>query len=193
VNKQNDSAPMLAILLAFVFLLGCVVGNCGGSIARAQAPVSPAVALARLCVNEAGTRAFAGDDCAAIYATIDFRSRRLYRSTFLAGLHRYSHRVTIDRGGRGRAWIAQLTSDGARPLDFPRSLRWRTRHREWWLRTLDHARAILRGEVRASCAPHGWARSDVRPADPSAHPIDCGSTVNVFWSVPAYAERWGDS
>lgn len=194
--KRDDSFWIGLIALAVVFMMGAICGHCGGAAQRACAQdrePSAVLLLARLCVNESGTRAYTHDDCAAIHAVISFRAERIYRTSYVDALHRYSHRVTVDRTGRGRPWIAELWPDAREPASFPPRARWSGRHGLWWRRSFAQAREIFEGRTRARCAPHTWARADVRPADPSAHRIDCGDTLNVFWSVPAYARRWGDT
>lgn len=199
---MTDKSISYVIAAAFIFTLGAVVGNCGGSIARAsenelpsathpERTVTPALALARLCVNEAGIRAYTTDDCAAIHAVIRFRAEYIYHTDYLTALHRYSNDATVDRTGRSRPWIAQLWPDMREPASWTPAARWAGRHDRWWLRSYRHALDVYRGDVRPRCAPHTWARSDVQPADPAAERIDCGETRNVFWMVPRYRARWG--
>lgn len=160
-----------------------------------DAPLAYATLLARLCVNESGTRAYLYDDCAAMHETILFRAARIYRVGRIDALHRYSHRVTVERTEeRGRLWIAELTEEGAEddsaaPEHWPSNLRW-DRGRRHWSRTLEAARMIVAGELSAQCSPHSWGHRSIRPADPTAREEWCGTTRNVFWSVPAYSERW---
>lgn len=164
-----------------------------GRSAATGGNLGPALALARLCTNEAGLRAYVHDDCAAIHAVIAWRRAHVpaYRGdTYVEALHRYSRRAVVDRAGRGRPWIADLWPDAREPAGFCRRCRWQGRGQVWWSRTLAHAAEVMRGGVTAQCTPHHWARSDVRPADPTAHPVDCGDTLNTFWVIPAYARRW---
>lgn len=186
-HKEKDDMAIKLLFVLFVFTIGVVVGNCGRSIVHAQErEVTGSVALARLCINEAGTNR---DECAAIHATIVFRARYVYRSSYLIALHRYSRNATIDRTNRNRPWIAHLWPNANRPLHWPRNLNWPDVHRPRWIAMLDLATALIDGREQASCEPHGWARHDVRPADRTMHPIDCGDTRNVFWSLPAYVRR----
>lgn len=210
-TRNRNYFVTIAIVSVF-FVLGAVIGNCGGSIARSQdrpaleywrltrGEVTPVLALARLCVNESGMRAYARDDCAAIHATIAFRATYIYRSTYLDALHRYSSRVTVDRAraqdhGR-RPWIAQLWPDGRQPEAWAASTpaRWGGRHEVWWGRSYQHALDIMRGDIMTRCVmePHHWARADVVPQNGTAERIDCGNTLNGFWSVPRYRARWGE-
>lgn len=159
--------------------------------------LSRELALARLCVNESGLRAYLWGDCAAIHAVVEWRQHHVpaYRGdTYVEALHRYSGRATVDRRGRNRPWIAQLQPFGARPSAYCARCRWRGRGELWWSRTFQHAREVLRGDVRAPCRPHSWARSDVRPPR-RWRPVrvDCGRTLNTFWRIPAYAARWPDA
>jgi hypothetical protein len=112
---------------------------------------------------------------------------------YVAALHMYSNRATVDREGRDRPWIAELVPSAEQPESWrSRRARWEGRHDRWWIRSYRHAGAILDGEIVTSCSPHTWARSDVRPRDETAEIISCGNTRNVFWSVPAYEARWGE-
>lgn len=162
--------------------------------ADAAPALSPEVALARLCVNEAGLTAYRWPDCAAIHAVIVWRQEHLpaYRGLdYLGALHRYSDRVTVDRRDRGRPWILRLWPGGEfGGVD--------------WERTLAHAVDVFRGTIRAECygravdegpvlrTPMTWGRRDIRPADPEAELLDCGGGLNGFWSIPHYVRRWGD-
>ena len=156
--------------------------------------VTDVIALARLCVNESGIQADRLDDCAAIHAVICFRRNHLpaYQGlSYVDALHRYSHSVTIDRERTNRPWIADLWPDARVPSGWRHDrARWTGRHDRWWLESYHHAAAVYRGEILAKCQPHTWARSDVRPADPTARIIDCGNTINEFWAIPLYAELW---
>lgn len=199
-----------------VFVIGASFGDCVGSCSRSTAgaqvavaaiavaasspcasdrcndtAVGPVLALARLCVNESGMRAYAYDDCASIHAVIVFRAAYIYRTDYLTALHRYSHRVTLYRPGRNRPWIVQLWPHARQPaLWRPHRARWTGRYGRWWRRTYMHARAVYRGEIGARCAPHTWGSQRRRPSDRTAEQIDCGHTINRFWSVPSYARRW---
>lgn len=215
LSTEPDYGRSLFVLLAFGFAVACfsyctAAGGVGFGIptAGATAPpdtVTPVLALARLCVNEGGMRAYTHDDCAAIHAVLTFRREHVpaYRGlTYLEALHRYSRRAVVERGHRGRPWIVGLWPDAREPARWPARLRWASRHGRWWRETYAHAAAVLRGDEVTICygvaedggpivrEPHGWARGDVRPADRSAQEIDCGRTRNTFWSVPAYRERW---
>ncbi len=186
--------------VVLIFLGGAVCGNCWGSIARAGTAEVPAeLALARLCVNESGLRAYRLDDCAAIHAVVTFRAEHIYRSSYVEALHRYSQGVTIEPSLR-RPWITDLWPDGRDPAGWPAHLPWTGRNARRWARTYQHAIDVFRGDIVAECragldpvTPHTWAADTVRPADLAAHVVDCGATVNTFWAVPRYTERWGPS
>ena len=166
--------------------------------------LTAALALARLCVNESGLRAYRRDDCAAISAVIDWRREHVpaYRGdTYVEALHRYSGRVVVERRGRGRPWIVDLWPDAREPVAYCPTCSWSRAGRREWRRTYQHASDVLNGDVRAACfsaaedapimlAPHTWARSDVHPAE-SAERIDCGDTINDFWIVHRYVARFG--
>jgi len=175
-------------LLLAGLLLTYALALAGRLEAQVSEGPSDAVLLARLCVSEAGLRAYAGDDCAAIHAVLAFRAALpAHRSVSYAEvLHRYSRRATVDREGRSRPWIAELEPSGAEPATWTPLASW-PRCRRWWRLTLAHSRDVLAGRVTARCEPHSWARAGVRPADPSASVTDCGVTRNVFWRIARYA------
>lgn len=160
--------------------------------------LSPELALARLCVNESGLRAYAYDDCAAIHAVIRFRQEHVpaYRGTsYVEALHRYSNGVVVHRPDRSRPWIADLWPQGHEPAGYCPTCRWAGRGERWWRLTQAHASAVYRGEVADRCSqePHTWARRDVAPADSRAQALSCGLTINTFWSIPHYAARWPET
>ena len=187
---------ILAVALAALVLSG-----------RASAGERPeldeATALARLCVNESGRRAYLYDDCAAIHDVLRFRAQHIYRSTYLEALHRYSRGTVIDPSRGCRPWVTDLWPDARRPEGWPKRLPWTGRRQRDWRRSYEHAVDVFRGNISVECyaltegddggpqivRPHTWARSDVHP-DASLNVLDCGRTLNVFWSVPRYERRW---
>jgi len=185
------SFARLLILAALLTLAWCTLR---WAPVAAQDAITPVLALARLCVNEAGLGAYRRADCAAIDAVIRFRQEFLpaHRGdSYLETLHRCSRRAVIERGHRGRPWIVDLWPDGREPARYCRTCRWEGRGARAWARTYRHAVAIRQGDIVPRCSPHAWARPDVRPADPTAVVADCGATANTFWIIPAYVERWG--
>lgn len=199
MSTQRDwatPAMLIAILIVLALLFSALAeGQAGGTQV-----ISEEDALARTAVREAGMRAYARDDTAAIDAVVSFRAEHIYRSSWLEGLLRATRGAPLRTHGE-RPWIGQLYGT-ARPALFPRHLRWEGRHAIWWARTRQHAREVLRGEVEHRCeqTPHTWGdeRDAVRyqRSNPDAVRIDCGNTCgpdhcNVFFHLPRYELRFG--
>ena len=175
---------LVAVLLAALVLSGRV----GADL---PTPLTDELALARLCVNESGLRAYTFDDCIGIDAVIRFRAEHIYRTGYVEALHRYSRRAVVERRHRGRPWIVDLWPDRREPAGYCVTCRWDGRGAVEWARTYQHAVEIRRGEHASPWAVHTWAAPGVVPADETAQRVDIGDTINDFWSVPAYLARWG--
>lgn len=179
---------LLALVAAFVTVLlyAPPIG------AQERGELTESLALARLCANESGLRAYTFDDCIGIDAVIRFRAEFLYRSTYLEALHRASGRVTIDRrrAQSHRPWIVDLWPDRREPAGYCPTCSWDVGGPQWG-RTYQHAVEIRRGAHSVPWAVHTWAAPGVRPEDPTAYTVVIGETVNDFWTVPAYLARWG--
>lgn len=151
------------------------------STGRAQERPDDATLLARSCVSERGWR-HETDDCAAIAEVVRVRMGT-HEQTFAEALASLAPRLHRGRP-IARTWLQDLHPDGRRPRGWRRAS-W-TRRRADWLATLEHARAILAGEVASRCAepPRAWgSRLDVRAGERAGHvwrSIDCGYTRNVF-------------
>lgn len=217
----NDDQRLMGGVTLYMLLFICIAGalhSCSHAHAavRLQKQITeykelepelePELALARLCVNESGLRAYLHGDCAIIHAVITFRREHIPRyrgDSYVEALHRYSRGVTINRNGRGRPWIAHLWPDAREPDDYCPTCRWEGRGERQWLRSYEHAVSVYRGDIVAECygededgapvlmQPHTWARVDVTPGDPTAIPIDCVETLNQAWVIPRYLHRWG--
>lgn len=153
--------------------------------------------LARICVHEAGWEAEA--DCAAIHEVLMAGAERedlSYRT------YAYNYAGRALRGETSRAWVANLRADGREPEGWPETTIVRegdlvsvaahapwSMYRERWLRTIELARRVLSGEVRAQCAEpvHDWGgRVDRgRARRLGLVEVDCGETRNDFYARPA--------
>lgn len=160
---------------------------------------SDALVLARICAHEAGWSAHESGDCAAI-ATVLLRLAEDRGWTFRAAAYAYSGRAL--RGETSRRYYAELDEHGTQPASWP-GHRWVTRgdivvaepgpswsrFRPRWLALLDHARAVLAGEVVDACAdpPDDWGgRVDRRRAARlGLVEVDCGETHNDFYRRPS--------
>lgn len=194
MNRRRFFALARILILVVGYVLAWLTLRYAPVRADTRAQLTPEIALARLCVNEANLTAYRWPDCAAIHAVIRWRQEHLpaYQGlTYVGALHQYSHHVVVARGGRGRPWILHLWPGGeVGGVE--------------WERTLQHAVDVYRGDIRAECygqtadeapvlrTPMTWGRRDIRPRDREAELLDCGGALNGFWSIPRYRRRWGD-
>ncbi len=183
-QERTALATALTAVLA-VSLLGPLETH-----AAAPSYSPEAIALARVCVSEAGWT-YSGD-CAAIHAVLSFHAARREMS-FLQFARRYSERVFDRQRQDSRRWIAWLSPTFERPRGWPaRVLAWE-RGAELWRERLDHAEGIIRGEVAPACdrTPHHWgarygidrSRAERAIEEGRWQVVDCGETRNAFYRV----------
>jgi hypothetical protein len=129
------------------------------SLAFGQAAPSDddALRLACLTVHEAGVDALA--DASLIHAVVSGiaeRDRVSYRRAMALAAPRWA------RCEVRRTWTCGLMPDGSRPAGWPMANWERSRPR--WLALLEHARAVVRGEVPLPCAepPRVWGSVEDR-------------------------------
>ncbi len=144
------------------------------------------LALARVCVSEAGWDAT--PECAAIHQVLEDRARVIGFS-YIAAVCSYSTR-TCDRGRQDpRRWIAWLSPSLDEPEGWPRGMLW-SRYRDRWRTMLDHAGAVLRGQVQSPCEepPHYWGMPRgidlARAQEAGWERLSCPGARNAFWRVP---------
>jgi len=160
--------------------------------------------LARICVHEAGWEAEA--DCAAIHEVL---VRGAEREELSYRTYAYNYAGRALRGETSRSWVASLREDGREPEGWPEtSIRrdgdtvsvvphapW-SAYRDRWLATLEMARRVHAGEIRAACAEpvHDWGgrvdRSRARRL--GLIEVECGDTRNDFYARPALREAPAD-
>jgi len=144
------------------------------------------LALAKVCVNEAGFTSLA--DCAMIWQVVQTHHQDARRG--LAWLRAHSRRVLGSRRCRRNCrWSRNLSRSLAAPQGWPQSARWRPEawqavltladalvagERAWapckgvpvtWGGRMDRAGALARGLVPLTCygtRNHGWARPQAR-------------------------------
>lgn len=157
-----------------------------------------ALTLARVCVHEAGWDSPA--DCAAIWRVWTRGAERtgLRRASFARA---YSRRLLVERSVT-RRWASGLRRDGLEPEGWPsvemrlergavrvvRAPAW-SAYRERWLRVLEQADAIVRGEGLAlpeTCEPDDWggAMDAERAERLRLIEVECGDTRNRFFVRP---------
>jgi hypothetical protein len=137
--------------------------------------------LARAAVHEAGLLVEA-DEVAALYAVMQARC---------SGSPRCQMRRFF-RGQTTRPWVLWLRRDGTRPWLWPEGASWELA-RPRWLRVLDIADRVVRGEIEASCEPDAWGMRSGRDWDRAQRgewiELDCAGgsgvpTRNAFWRFP---------
>lgn len=146
----------------------------------------------RLCVNETGFQIT--DDAPAMAEAL--RSRRDGELTPGIIIAYSRHTVTRRHEIRtNRRWISFLNPMGSRPTFWRRdsSVRW-SRMRRRWLEIYERAGRIVLGKETSHCdePPEHWyaqprtarerERVFSRMRRGGFHPVDCGNTLNIFFS-----------
>jgi hypothetical protein len=172
--------------------------------------LDPVLLLARIAYGESGTpqpgrnddpRTPLVDEYEAFLAVMDSLRGQMSREEMMV---RYAPRRVFPRAEDSRQrWVSEVQLDGSRPPSWPapRNRRFHP-HPGWrhygcprWLATVDAARAVLRAHPtdvgRGPCErqPDHWggAMDDHRALRAGWRPVDCGTTLNNFWSVPPRA------
>lgn len=197
---------MLLTVSSVLLLAVCLFGRAAG---QAGPRISPHLALARICVSEAGWTCFETGDGVAIHEVLLRGALRhgMRYGTFAAT---YSPRATGVEASRLRPWIGSLREDGDTPYSWPRIIS-RTRrdgtvavephppwshYRDRWLAVLERAREVVRlslGDVDewGVCAQpvHDWggAMDRDRARRIGLIEIECGDTSNDFYARPSLA------
>lgn len=146
------------------------------------------LAVARVCVNEAGFN-LETNDCAAIFHVIKYHADR--RGISLSDMaRRYSSSVfNLDRPHR--TWVPNLRGDLRRPRGWNPSWDWDGHGKKRWMDRLSEVESLSAGQLENPC-PYEvfhWG-SPGHPVDAARikrgvdrgfwHPVDCGPTLNVF-------------
>lgn len=176
--------------------------------AQAQ-PITPQLALARICASEEGIERLT-DGCAAIHTVLVRGAARRHMS-YVAYAHAYSSGV-FDGDGR-RPWLADLQADGRQPARWPLLITRRVRghvvvrrHAPWslyrdaWLALYAHAGLIIRGEIVPLCdaLPDHWGSPTIAIDRERAtrfiaagnwEAVTCGDTNNAFFRILTSEER----
>jgi hypothetical protein len=146
-----------------------------------------ALALARICVSEAGftlrTR-----DCELIYHVLRTRSRsgELEMGTMRAYCKKSFNRDRTDH----HRWVAHLNPAGREPRGWSETttVPW-SRRRAAWLRVLEHTRDLIRRRPENPCGDRldHWGSKGFRRRRHLRNGwriVDCGETLNEFWALP---------
>jgi hypothetical protein len=199
---------MLKTFAAWVLFFALVLAAPAAGQRRVR--LSPALALARICVSEAGWECWDTGDGVAIHEVL-LRGAERHAMTYSTFARTYSPRAVGDRPGRLRPWIGSLNEAGDAPFSWPRITTHRRRdgmvavephppwsaYRERWLAVLAQAREVIgwtlddvdewglcEGEV------HDWggAMDRARAERIGLIPIDCGETRNDFYARPSLVQ-----
>jgi len=145
------------------------------------------LALARICVSEAGFQVRT-NDCLLIYHVLRNRSRS--RQVTIGIMRAYSPQsFNLERRDNHR-WVSHLRADGRQPRGWDETVTipWSSR-REGWMEVYRYAGMLLESNPGNPCdmrvdhwgAPYYRRRMHIRNG---WTPIVCGETRNQFWSLP---------
>jgi hypothetical protein len=145
------------------------------------------LALARICVSEAGFQT-STDDCTFIYHALRNRSRN--GEITLEIMRAYARGTFNTERTDSRRWIPHLRADFQEPYGWRETvdLPWSAR-RNGFISVYNHVGRLLRSPRRAPCdrrIDHWGARGFRRELHLSNgwHLLECGNTLNDFWSLP---------
>jgi hypothetical protein len=172
--------------------------------------IDPALALARICVSEAGWTCFETGDGMGIHEVI-LRGAERHGLSYSSYARSYSSAAGREREhmtDRAR-WVRELNERGTAPESWPRHTYARTqdgttrlrpapswgRYRERWLAVLARAREVVRAynlsniESWGVCqsAVHDWGGSMDRERAERLRliEVECGDTRNDFYARPS--------
>jgi hypothetical protein len=204
--KDNLDASDL-LLLAVIAAL--ILAACSTADAQTR-PISPAVALARICVSEADWQCFDRGDGYAIHEVI-LRGAARQRMSYVGFARAYAGATLGKRAyapTSPRQWVAELAEDGSAPAHWPTAPRlsgprggvvrmvpatpWSS-FRARWLAVLAKAREVVQRtleDVRgwSPCAGEvedwGGDMDHHRAVRLGLIPVSCGNTANDFYRRP---------
>lgn len=171
--------------LAGALLALCLAWQCGPHTAQAE-PMRRelALAVAKLCVNEAGFSSPA--DCALIYQVAETHARTMPGR--LGFLRAHSRRVLGTRHcaeHRPCQWTRELQWSDARPPSWPFLTAWE-RYVPRWRRVRRQVWRLVTGqETQRPCQGHPVTWGGAMDWDSGYHrglvPLKCEGTINVGW------------
>lgn len=194
----------LLILAALVSL-----STCASPASAQRQRISPELALARICVSEAGWDCFETGDGYAIHEVI-LRGSTRHDISYTSYARAYSGRAVGSKPYIGqRTWIPFLVENGDEPRNWRTPL-YRTQggavrvlgpppwsqYRARWLAVLEHARRVVRLSLsdiqdwgRCGQEVHDWGGSMDRDRARRLGliEVECGETQNYFYRRPSIA------
>jgi len=176
--------------------------------AQDQTRISPALALARICVSEAGWECFDTQDGLAIHEVLLSGASR-HNMSYVSFARAYAGRVMGVRPHNSERlrWVGALREDGNQPSNWPTMVTRRvggvirvdsmppwSSYRARWLAVLARAREVVRLslEDRVDWSPcpeevHDWggAMDRERANRAGLIEVECGETSNDFYQRPS--------
>lgn len=195
----------LLILAAIISLSTCA----SPASAQTRQRISPELALARICVSEAGWECFESGDGYAIHEVL-LRGSERHDISYVSYARAYSGRAVGSKPYIGqRVWIPFLVESGDEPHNWRVPLLRRqggvtrvinpppwSQYRARWLAVLEYARRVVRMSLSdisewGHCAEevHDWGGSMDRDRARRLGLIEvsCGGTQNFFYRRPSIA------
>lgn len=202
-EKLSVGDGVLAVLIIALIVAECVTVS-------AQQRVTPALALARICVSEANWECFDRRDGYAIHEVI-LRGVERHHTTYVGFARAYAGATLGARAypaSARRQWPAELDESGSTPPHWPSTPRFQTMRdgrvrlltplpwsnfKDRWLRVLAEAREVIQHtllDVRRWSPCDGpvedWG-GDMdrhRAVRLGLIPVSCGDTANDFYRRP---------
>lgn len=177
------------------YLLTVALVVLSGTAVEARRFNDEAYTLARVCVGEAS---FYVPDCAPIAEALRNQARQRGDSSLVPAARSYSalFKSSSDR----KTWVLALPNGFEKPEDWPEDLqRWATVAKRW-RNMLLYANHLIRTEPEPRCTAPAWhwgaregvdkTRAEVELKAGRWERIDCGNTLNLFYTVPTKNDRY---
>lgn len=154
------------------------------------------LALARICVSESGFQ-IETNDCLMIYHVLRNRSRS---GEITMGIMRsYATKSFNMHREDNRRWISHLRSDFREPRHWSDTTRvpWSSK-RDRWIEVYEYAGILIRTNPVSPCMERidHWGARYFRRRQHIRNgwiPLNCGETMNQFWSLPRRERIANDS
>lgn len=155
--------------------------------------MTPALALGRLCLSEAGWNCWNTNDGLMIHEVL-LRGAKRHSVPYETYARWYSRRVIAGTPRGPRPWIATLQDSDRQPVGF--RFRWDGQYRELWMGIMDRSSytttnltldnvqdwTVCNRPVHDWGAPYGHDMERARRL--GLIPVDCGDTRNRPWARP---------
>lgn len=177
-----------------LLLAAVVLATALPSPARAEERLTPALALARICVSEAGWECFDTGDGLGIHEVL-LRGAERHGIRYVSYARAYSSRATGRVESRHRPWVGHLRTDAREPDRWPPfpHAPWRS-FRARWRRVLAEAERVVAtydlenlgewGVCLDTAEDWGGPCDDDRAERLGLILVECGETENRFYKRP---------